>query len=136
MNDGTCECNKPCFHRMKRVVIPSIFKVPWFELTFKDFETDTTVKKAVCFSPSKRPGNESLAPNKSGCVISNARTNNDALMISEYSTVEERDLGFEPKSTNKFTDIFKIINELPLDINADVVGHAILDEPTVVGAIT
>ena len=54
-----------------------------------EFETDTIVKKPVCFSPSKRPGIESLALNKSGCVISNAWTKNDALMISEYSTVEE-----------------------------------------------
>ena len=28
MNYGTCECNKLCFYRMKRVVLPSIFKVP------------------------------------------------------------------------------------------------------------
>ena len=55
-------------------------------------------------------------------------------MISEYSSVKERDLGFEPKWTKKITDVFKIIIELPLDINVNVAGHAILDEPTVVGA--
>ena len=39
VNYGTCECNKLCFYRMKRVVLPSIFK--FLDRTNKEMFVDT-----------------------------------------------------------------------------------------------
>ena len=78
-----------------------------------DIETQTNVRNAVCFSPSKRLLFNEAALNHTGCEIQNAVDNEDkTLFASDYSTIKTTELGFPRTNTYKYLTLHEVINEV------------------------
>ena len=94
-----------------------------------DIETQTDIRKAICFSPSKRKLFEEAALNRSGCEIQNAHDNADkTLFVSDYSTVKTADLGFPRTNSYKYLTVSEVINEVQVDQKVNVRGLVVLND--------
>ena len=93
-----------------------------------DFETDKRVTDLVCFSPSKRELFAQVATNRGGCEITNANTNDQTIIVSDYSTVRAKELGFTRNSVYTFKTVAEVINEIALDSTINTRGVLALDE--------
>ena len=92
-----------------------------------DLETDSAVKTAVCFSPSKRRLFEESSVNHTGCEIRNASVNESTVFVSDYSTVHLKELGFSRTNQYEFLTIANIINEVSLNTKVNAAGAVELE---------
>ena len=91
-----------------------------------DLETDSDIKNIVCFSPSKRRLFAEAANQHTGCEIRNVKVKSDdsTVFVSDYSTVQKKQLGFPRTNMYEFKSIADIINEVPL--NSQVNAHGVV----------
>ena len=86
------------------------------------------VENVVCFSPSKRRLFNELSFEGKGCIINNVKSAKDCIYVNDYSTVQEKELGFVQNPSVDYLNISQVLNEVPLDNKVHVRGVAVLEE--------
>ena len=88
----------------------------------------------LCFSLAKRRLFNELSAERHGCVINSRKAGKDAICINDYSTVEEKELGFFQDPGVEYMSINDVINQVALDSKVNVRGVVILDQTRTVRA--
>ena len=96
---------------------------PYFWL---EIQTADKIDSALCFSPSKRKLFNELCSERRGCSINNVKAGNHTFYVNDYSTVEEKDLGFVYSTDIDYLTVEQVINQVALDTKVNVRGVVLL----------
>ena len=81
-----------------------------------NLQTETEMKRAVCFSPEKHKLLSQISTEGSGCLIKKAKYGvNEDVIVNDYSAVKQTDVTFQKRQiTLEYKKISEILNECPL----------------------
>ena len=89
-----------------------------------NIETENDVKSVVCFSHLKWYLFQTASDKRTGCEIKNSTVKDDqaTLFVSEDSTMHRKELGFHRTNEHEFRTISKVLNEVPVDTQVNVLA--------------
>ena len=69
-----------------------------------------------------------LCHERKGCTINNVKSGKDVLYVKDYSTIQEKELGFPQRPDVNYMTVAQVINQVAVDNKVNVRGVVILDE--------